>query len=303
MTAEAFAPPSFSWRRFLAIAGPGLVVMLADTDAGSVITAAQSGAQWGYKLLMLQFILIPILYIVQELTVRLGAVTGRGHAELIKQHFGVGWAWLSVATLIVCLPRRPLDRVCRPRRRRQPHGRAGAGHAGAGRGGDAGDGAHARVHDGRAHRDRCRRLRARLSAGRHPGASKPRRGRVRGDDDAAHAIRSIFSSPRPTSARSSCRGWCFSSSPRWSRRGVTTKDLGLRPARHRGRRGPHPAHHGRGAGRGRRDARQGGRRSAARHGRGNRRGDHAIPRRLRRQAPVRPRDERGGAGGGDRRDA
>ncbi len=104
MTAEAFAPPSFSWRRFLAIAGPGLVVMLADTDAGSVITAAQSGAQWGYKLLMLQFILIPILYIVQELTVRLGAVTGRGHAELIKRHFGIGWAWLSVATLIVsCL--------------------------------------------------------------------------------------------------------------------------------------------------------------------------------------------------------
>ncbi len=104
MSAEAFAPSSFRWRRFLAVAGPGLVVMLADTDAGSVITAAQSGAQWGYSLLMLQFILIPILYIVQELTVRLGAVTGKGHAELIKSQFGRGWAWLSVATLIVtCL--------------------------------------------------------------------------------------------------------------------------------------------------------------------------------------------------------
>jgi len=104
MTAEALTPPLFSLRRFLAVAGPGLVVMLADTDAGSVITAAQSGAQWGYSLLLLQFILIPVLYIVQELTVRLGAVTGRGHAELIKQHFGRGWAWLSVATLIVtCL--------------------------------------------------------------------------------------------------------------------------------------------------------------------------------------------------------
>jgi Mn2+/Fe2+ NRAMP family transporter len=78
--------------------------MLADTDAGSVITAAQSGAQWGYSLLLLQVVLIPILYIVQELTVRLGAVTGKGHAELIKKHFGLGWAWLSVATLIVvCL--------------------------------------------------------------------------------------------------------------------------------------------------------------------------------------------------------
>ncbi|OZB72482.1 MAG: hypothetical protein B7X36_12105, partial [Thiomonas sp. 14-64-326] len=51
---------------FFAVAGPGLVVMLADTDAGSVITAAQSGAQWGYKLLALQLLLIPILYLVQE---------------------------------------------------------------------------------------------------------------------------------------------------------------------------------------------------------------------------------------------
>jgi Mn2+/Fe2+ NRAMP family transporter len=75
--------------------------MLADTDAGSLITAAQSGAQWGYSLLLLQALLIPILYIVQELTVRLGMVTGKGHAELIKQHFGIVWAWVSVITLIV----------------------------------------------------------------------------------------------------------------------------------------------------------------------------------------------------------
>ena len=104
MTVDALVPTAFSWKRFLAVAGPGIVVMLADTDAGSVITAAQSGAQWGYSLLLLQVVLIPILYIVQELTVRLGAVTGKGHAALIKQHFGFGWAWFSVATLIVtCL--------------------------------------------------------------------------------------------------------------------------------------------------------------------------------------------------------
>ena len=89
------------WRRFLAVAGPGLVVMLADTDAGSVITAAQSGAQWGYKLLLFQFILMPLLYVVQELTVRLGIVTGQGHAVLIRTHFGRGWAWVSVATLMI----------------------------------------------------------------------------------------------------------------------------------------------------------------------------------------------------------
>ncbi len=89
---------------WLAVIGPGLVVMLADTDAGSVITAAQSGAQWGYKLLLLQAILVPVLYIVQELTVRLGVATGQGHGELIRDHFGRGWAWLSVGTLALsCL--------------------------------------------------------------------------------------------------------------------------------------------------------------------------------------------------------
>lgn len=86
---------------WLAVIGPGLVVMFADTDAGSLITAAQSGAQWGYKLLALQLILIPILFIAQELTVRLGLVTGMGHGELIKQRFGKFWAWLSVTTLAI----------------------------------------------------------------------------------------------------------------------------------------------------------------------------------------------------------
>jgi Mn2+/Fe2+ NRAMP family transporter len=89
------------WRRFAAVAGPGLVVMLADTDAGSVITAAQSGAQWGYRLLLLQLVLVPILFVVQELTVRLGIVSRMGHGELIRRHFGRGWAWLSVGTLVL----------------------------------------------------------------------------------------------------------------------------------------------------------------------------------------------------------
>ena len=71
----------------LVVFGPGLVVMLADTDSGSIITAAQSGAQWGYKLLLLQFILMPIVFIAQELTVRLGIYTGKGHGELIKDRF------------------------------------------------------------------------------------------------------------------------------------------------------------------------------------------------------------------------
>ena len=98
---QIVAPPRRSLAQFLAIAGPGLVVMLADTDVGSVITAAQSGAQWGYRLLALQFVLIPILYIVQELTVRLGIFTGKGHGELIRETFGKFWAYVSVAGLSI----------------------------------------------------------------------------------------------------------------------------------------------------------------------------------------------------------
>ena len=108
MTAQALSQhprkPASPWLRRLAIFGPGLIVMLADTDAGSVMTAAQSGAQWGYRLLVLQVMLIPVLFIVQELTVRLGLATGRGHGELIRDTFGRGWAWLSVGTLaIACI--------------------------------------------------------------------------------------------------------------------------------------------------------------------------------------------------------
>jgi len=87
--------------RFVAVLGPGLVVMLADTDVGSIITAGQSGVQWGYRLLVVQLVLVPILYMVQELTVRLGIFTGRGHGELIKETFGRFWAWVSVGGLAI----------------------------------------------------------------------------------------------------------------------------------------------------------------------------------------------------------
>jgi Mn2+/Fe2+ NRAMP family transporter len=86
---------------FLAVWGPGLVVMLADTDAGSLITAAQSGAQWGYRMILPQLILMPILYVVQEITVRLGIVTGQGHGALIRARFGRPWALLSASTLFI----------------------------------------------------------------------------------------------------------------------------------------------------------------------------------------------------------
>ena len=71
---------------WLAVLGPGRMVMLADTDAGSVITAAQSGSEWGYSLILPEFILIPILYGVQEVTIRLG-LHRQGHGALIRDKF------------------------------------------------------------------------------------------------------------------------------------------------------------------------------------------------------------------------
>jgi Mn2+/Fe2+ NRAMP family transporter len=85
--------------RWVRVSGPGLLVMLADTDAGNVVTAAQAGAQWRYRLLILVLLLIPALYMVQELTVRLGIYTGYGHAELIRKRLGIGWASLAMVTL------------------------------------------------------------------------------------------------------------------------------------------------------------------------------------------------------------
>jgi Mn2+/Fe2+ NRAMP family transporter len=87
--------------RFLAVVGPGLVVAFADTEAGSITTAATSGAQYGYKLILLQLLLIVPLFVVQEMTVRLGVVTGKGHARLIREHYGLGWAWVSLGTMLV----------------------------------------------------------------------------------------------------------------------------------------------------------------------------------------------------------
>lgn len=83
------------------VMGPGLVVMLADTDAGCLITAAQSGTEWGYAMVLPQLVLIPILYLAQEITVRLGLVTGKGHGQLIRDHFGLRWGLLSAGTLLL----------------------------------------------------------------------------------------------------------------------------------------------------------------------------------------------------------
>jgi NRAMP (natural resistance-associated macrophage protein)-like metal ion transporter len=85
----------------LAIMGPGLIVMVGDNDAGGVSTYAQAGQNYGLTLLWTLPLLIPVLIVNQEMVVRLGAVTGVGHARLINERFGKFWGAFSVGDLFI----------------------------------------------------------------------------------------------------------------------------------------------------------------------------------------------------------
>ncbi len=94
-----------TWRQRLltlaAIVGPGIIVMVGDNDAGGVSTYAQAGQNYHTTLLWTLLLLIPVLVVNQEMVVRLGAVTGVGHARLINERFGRGWGWFSVGDLFL----------------------------------------------------------------------------------------------------------------------------------------------------------------------------------------------------------
>ena len=97
--------PRRTWRArlltLLAIMGPGLIVMVGDNDAGGVATYAQAGQNYGYSLLWTLLLLVPVLIVNQEMVVRLGAVTGVGHARLINERFGKFWGFFSVGDLFI----------------------------------------------------------------------------------------------------------------------------------------------------------------------------------------------------------
>jgi len=86
---------------FLAVLGPGVITMVADNDAGGISTYAVTGSKYGFNLLWVFIILVPMVYYVQEMTVRLGAVTKRGHAEAVFNGFGPVWGWFSIFDLAV----------------------------------------------------------------------------------------------------------------------------------------------------------------------------------------------------------
>ncbi|MFV8318416.1 NRAMP family divalent metal transporter [Mycobacterium sp. 23] len=88
-------------RTLMVISGPGLIVMVGDNDAGGVATYAQAGQNYGMALLWTLSLLIPVLYVNQEMVLRLGAVTRVGHARLIFERFGKFWGAFSVGDLLV----------------------------------------------------------------------------------------------------------------------------------------------------------------------------------------------------------
>lgn len=89
------------WKTLIAILGPGLIVMVGDNDAGAFGTYTQAGQNYGTTLLWTLMLLIPVLYVNQEMVVRLGAVTGVGHARLILERFGKFWGAFSVIDLFL----------------------------------------------------------------------------------------------------------------------------------------------------------------------------------------------------------
>src|SRR6202165_1563062 len=88
-------------KTLLAILGPGLIVMVGDNDAGAFGTYTQAGQNYGTSLLWTLVLLIPVLYVNQEMVLRLGAVTGVGHARLIFERFGKFWGAFSVIDLFI----------------------------------------------------------------------------------------------------------------------------------------------------------------------------------------------------------
>src|SRR5271156_2737390 len=97
-------PRANGWARFktlLAILGPGLIVMVGDNDAGAFGTYTQAGQNYGTTLLWTMLLLVPVLFVNQEMVLRLGAVTGVGHARLIFARFGKFWGAFSVIDLFL----------------------------------------------------------------------------------------------------------------------------------------------------------------------------------------------------------
>ena len=98
-TRQTKSPFGRGFWSFIMVFGPGLIVMEADNDAGAVSTYTQAGAVYGMHLLWVLLLLLPVTYFCQEMVVRLGIATGKGHASMIYQRFGKWWGRFSLFDL------------------------------------------------------------------------------------------------------------------------------------------------------------------------------------------------------------
>lgn len=104
ISANDIAPRTTVWAKvktMLAILGPGLIVMVGDNDAGAFGTYTQAGQNYGTTLLWTLLLMVPVLFVNQEMVLRLGVVTGVGHARLIFERFGKFWGAFSVIDLFI----------------------------------------------------------------------------------------------------------------------------------------------------------------------------------------------------------
>jgi NRAMP (natural resistance-associated macrophage protein)-like metal ion transporter len=92
--------PTGIWR-WLVILGPGLIATSAGNDAGGIATYTQAGAKFGYELIWVMVLLTLSFALVQEMCARLGAATGRGLLDLIRERFGIAWALFAVFTILI----------------------------------------------------------------------------------------------------------------------------------------------------------------------------------------------------------
>jgi Mn2+/Fe2+ NRAMP family transporter len=100
-SARLVRPRPATLLRFLAIIGPGIIVMTGDNDVGAFALYTSAGASYGFNLLWVMLPLLPITYFAQEMVVRLGCATGMGHAAMIFKRFGSFWGWFSLGDLMI----------------------------------------------------------------------------------------------------------------------------------------------------------------------------------------------------------
>ena len=93
--------PSRGVLGMLAILGPGLIAANAGNDAGGIATYASVGAKYGYDLLWMMVLITISLAVVQEMATRLGAATGRGLLDLVRERYGIGWALVAVVVVLL----------------------------------------------------------------------------------------------------------------------------------------------------------------------------------------------------------